>query len=125
MNTEISQTTRQWWWAKRLKYNIGLIVAGFIAFLLYCILGEIIIAPHEEFEETIFGIAFQGVAYLFMMGLANIFYTLGWVIDSTFNTGNNQLFRERLFALGYWFSCALPVLFILIVMIIFLSGVNG
>lgn len=105
----------------RLKYNIGLMIAGFIAFLLYCILGPIIIAPHEEFEETLFEMAFQGIAYLIMMGLANIFYTLGWMIDSSYNTSNSQLFRKRLFWLGYWFSFALPILFILSVMVRFLT----
>lgn len=120
MDTEISFTARQWWQSNRLKYNRGLIIAGFIAFLLYCTLGPIIIEPHEEFEETIFEIAFQGFAYLIMMGLANIFYTLGWVIDSSFNKNNSQIFRKRLFALGYWFSFALPILLILSVMVRFL-----
>ena len=121
MDTEISVTARQWWWRNRLKYNKGLIIAGVIAFLLYCILGPIIIGPHEEFEETIFEMAFQGFAYLIMMGIANIFYTLGWVIDSSLNIDNSPLFRERLFALGYWFSFALPILLILSVMVRFLT----
>ncbi|MDO3641601.1 hypothetical protein [Mucilaginibacter sp. L3T2-6] len=54
---------RQWWWSKRLKYNIGLIISGFVAFMLYCLLGEAIIAPKEEFEVTLFTIFFQGRAY--------------------------------------------------------------
>jgi hypothetical protein len=112
--------SKQWWWSKRCKYNKGLIIAGFIAFLLYCILGPIIIAPHEEFEETIFEMAFQGVAYLLMMGIANVFYTLGWIIDISFNKSNSQNFRERLFALGYWFSFSIPILIILMVMVRFL-----
>ena len=121
MDTEILSAAKQWWWRNRLKYNIGLIIAGFIAFMLYCILGPIIIEPHEEFEETIFQIAFQGFAYLIMMGIANIFYTLGWAIDSSFNKNNSQIFRERLFAVGYWFSFALPILFILSIMVRFLT----
>jgi hypothetical protein len=108
------------WWSKRYKYNKGLIIAGFIAFLLYCILGPIIIAPHEEFEETIFEMAFQGGIYMYMMIAANAIYSLGWVIDIIFNKSNSQGFRERLFALGYWFSLALPILFILSVMARFL-----
>jgi hypothetical protein len=95
-------------------------MSGFIAFLLYCILGEIVIAPHEEFEETIFEMAFQGGAYLMMMCVANLFYTLGWGIDVCFNKSNSRIFRERLFALGYWFSFSLPILLILSVMIRFL-----
>jgi hypothetical protein len=71
-------------------------------------LGPFIIAPHEEFEETIFEMASQGFGYLLMMGIANLFYTPGWIIDISINTSNNQLFRERLFALGYWFPFHYP-----------------
>ena len=91
---------KQWWWSKRYRYNKGLIIAGVIAFILYCSLGPFIIGPHEEFEETIFEIAFQGFGYLIMMAIANLLYTLGWIIDISFNTNNSQIFRERLFALG-------------------------
>jgi hypothetical protein len=123
MNFEGSPTKidrKYWWRAKRCKYNIGLIIAGFIAFVLYCVLGEIFITPREEFEVTIFTMTFQGIAYVVMMCVANIFYTLGWIADLFFNTNNSQRFRERLFAFGFWFSFALPILFILIIIIRFL-----
>jgi hypothetical protein len=112
--------SKKWWWSKRCQYNKGLILAGFIAFLLYCILGPIIIAPHEEFEETLFEMIFQGGAYLFMMFIANVLYTLGWIVDISVNINNSQSFREWLFTLGYWFSFSLPILLILSVMIRFL-----
>lgn len=122
MDIEITHGSiaRKWWGSKRYSYNKGLFISVFIAFLLYSILGEIIIAPHEEFEVTIFVMAFQGMAYLFMIGVANIFYCLGYLADIEFNKTNNQLFRERLFRLGYWFSFALPILFILGIVAIFL-----
>jgi hypothetical protein len=121
MNIEVISVSKQWWRSKRLSYNKGLLIAGFIAFILYCVLGEIIIAPHEEFEETIFAMAFQGFAYFIMICIANLFYTWGWVIDRSFNNDNSQRFREKLFALGYWFSFALPILIILSVMVRFLT----
>jgi hydrogenase-4 membrane subunit HyfE len=94
--------TKQWWSFKRIKYNKGLLIAGVVAFILYCILGPIFIAPHAvEFEETIFEMAFQGVAYLIMIVIANVFYTLGSLIDISLNTNNSQRFRNRLFSLGY------------------------
>ena len=111
---------RVWWLNKRVQYNLGLLAAGFIAFLLYNVLGPIIIAPHEEFEETIFEMAFQAGVYFFMMVLANLFYTSGSITDLLINQNNSQRFRERLFALGFWFSFALPILLILSVMIRFL-----
>jgi hypothetical protein len=120
MNSKDLSISWHWWQSKRCKYNKGLIIAGFIAFLLYNILGEIIIARYEEFEETIFEIAFQGGAYFMMMILANVIYTLGWVLDLLFNGNDSQRFKERLFALGYWFSFALPILLILSVMVRFL-----
>ena len=120
-NTSIvRQEARTWWLRKRVKYNLGLLVAGFIAFLLYNILGPIIIAPHEEFEETIFEMTFQGGVYFFMMGLANLFYASGSIADLLFNKNNSQRFRERLFAAGFWFSFALPIVLILSVMARFL-----
>ena len=112
--------TKQWWSSKRIKYNKGLLIAGVVAFILYCTLGPIFIAPHAvEFEETIFEMAFQGVAYLVMMVIANVFYTLGSLIDLSLNTNNSQPFRERLFALGYWFSVVLPSLIILSIILRF------
>ena len=113
-------TSKQWWWSKRYQFNKGLIIAGFIAFVLYCVLGPFIIGPHEEFEETIFEMAFQGAGYLVMMVIANLLYTLAWIIDIGFNPSGDQHFRERLFALGYWFSFSLPILLILSVMVRFL-----
>jgi len=46
--------SRKWTRSKKCKYDKGLIVACFIAFLLYRILAPILVAPHEELEETIF-----------------------------------------------------------------------
>jgi hypothetical protein len=120
MSNEILSNPKQWWWSKRRKYNKGLLISGFIAFMLYCILGELVIAPHEEFEETIFEMAFQGFFYLLMIGVANLFYSLGWLIDISFNKSNSQLFRNRLFGIGYWFSFFLPIILILSVMARFL-----
>jgi len=114
------ETAKRWWFNKRGEYNKGLIIAGFIAFVLYCVLGPIVIAPHEEFEETLFEMAFQGVGYIVMMCIANLFYTLGWIVDISFNKSNSQVFRERLFSLGYWFSFSLPILLILSIMVRFL-----
>ena len=96
----------QWWQSRRLKYNKGLVLAGFLAFLAYCIVGEILIAPHEEFEVTLFTIGFQGMGYLFMMLIANAFYNLGYLADRWFNSHNDDAFRIKLFKTGYWLSFA-------------------
>jgi hypothetical protein len=120
-NNEDVEGIKEWWFKKRSEYNKRLIIGGFIAFVLYCLLGTIIIEPREEFEVTLFTTLFQGIAYLIAMGLANIFYTLGSITDLLFNITNSNSFRERLFALGYWFSVLIPPVFISSIMIYFLT----
>ena len=98
-----------WWEVKRSKYNIGLALSGITAFFSYAILGSFLLeGNNKEFEITIFTILFQGIAYLIMMLIANLFYGLGYSADKYFNTGNSSLFRNRLFKLGFRFSIFLP-----------------
>lgn len=103
-------TGRQWWSSQRSKYNRGLVIAGITAFITYAIVGSILFANDTAFEITIFTTAFQGIGYLIMMGVANLFYNLGPLADSMFNNTNDEKFRQRLFNLGYWFSFGLPFL---------------
>ena len=103
--------TREWWSNRRVKYNIGIIIAGFSSFIAYAILGEILIAPYDDnFEVTLFTIFFQGIGYLFMMLVANLFYNLGPYVDKQYNKENSEAFRQRLYKFGFWFSVGLPFL---------------
>jgi hypothetical protein len=117
----INRLKKDWWRKRRLKYNKGLILAGITAFIAYCIVGEILIAPHEEFEVTLFTTAFQGFGYLIMMVVANGFYNLGYLTDKLFNKNNKESFRDNLYHFGYWFSCCLP--FLIPIILIFEYGV--
>lgn len=122
LDENIQQTSRKWWASRRLKYNKGLVIAGITAFIFYAVLGEILIMPYDsEFEITLFTIAFQGIGYLFMMLIANLFYNLGHIADNMFNKDNSDQFRKRLFNFGYWFSFGLPFLIptMIVVMYIF------
>jgi len=105
----IELASKEWWSDRRLKYNLGLIVAGILAFICYVILSTKLIMPYDkDFEITLFTTAFQGIGYLFMILIANLFYNLGYWADKNFNENNSDLFRNRLFNLGFWFSCSLP-----------------
>lgn len=114
---------KKWWNEKRLFYNISLIISGIIAFILYVLLGNILIVPYEnDFEITLFTTVFQGFGYLIMICFANLFYNLGYLFDKKFNTHNSEKFRKKIFNLGYWFSDALPfVIPINIIIIYFLN----
>lgn len=120
MQQELSykKASKAWWQQKRFQYNKGLVIAGISSFFLYAILASYLIAPYDkEFEITLFTTLFQGISYLFVMGVANLFYDLGYLVDSRFNKADNECFRLRLYNWGYWFSFALPFTIPLLILI--------
>jgi hypothetical protein len=99
-----------WWAAHRLRYNIGLIVAGVLAFACYGAVVEwcIRIKAPGEFEITIITTLFQGVGYLFMIAVANVCYFLGPLSERIVRPKNISKYRIGAFRLGFWFSVLLP-----------------
>ncbi|MDR0700327.1 MAG: hypothetical protein LBG28_14100 [Tannerella sp.] len=99
------QSSKEWWAGQRHKYNKGLVIAGISAFILYAVLGSVLIAPYDDdFEITLFTTFFQGIGYLFMMVVANLFYNLGYTVEQIFSKTEDIKFRKRLFNLGCRFS---------------------
>jgi len=99
-----------WWESKRKNFNIALVTSGFISFLLYAYFGETLIMPHEpEFEITLFTIIFQAIGFGVMVGIANLFYGLGYWADKNFNSKNTDKFRTRIYYFGTGFSVFLPL----------------
>lgn len=102
---------KNWWSEKRTNYNLGLVVSGILAFVLYVILGVNLIMPYDDdFEITLFTIVPQGIGYLVMILIANLLYSLGVSRDLNYNKENTEKFRKNLFRLGFWFSVSLPFL---------------
>lgn len=95
-----------------------MVIAGILAFVLYAVLGGLLIEPYDkEFEVTLVTTFFQGAVYLIMMLLANAFYSSGYFVDKWFNATNEEPFRVWLFNFGYWFSILLPFTIPLIIVI--------
>jgi len=118
---ERNKAIDEWWSKRKARYNIGLIFAGIIAFILYVILGSTLLAPYDkQFEITLFSIFFQGIGYLIMIVIANLFYQLGPYVDKQNNVRNSEKYRQRLFKLGFWCSFALPFLIPILVIIKYL-----
>ncbi|MCF8277385.1 MAG: hypothetical protein K9J17_11690 [Flavobacteriales bacterium] len=115
-------TSRQWWSDRRDHYNIGLIVAGILAFFTYAIVGSLLFANDIGFEITIFTTAFQGFGYMIMMVVANLLYSLGSFVDRMFNKTNDESFRQRLFILGCLFSFSLPFLVPVMLIVVYYVG---
>lgn len=104
----------RWWEQRRLRYNIGLIVAGVLAFIAYAAVivrfGDVInaadLSQADEFSG--FTLVFQGIGYLFMMFVANICFFLGPLSEWWFQPQDVANYRKVAFRLGSWCSFALP-----------------
>ncbi len=108
-----AELRKEWWRKKRLNYNVGLLISGILAFILYIIVVEFIAMKSEknwEGELTIFTIFFQGIGYLIMIGIANLFYYLGPVSESIIKPKNSEKYRNLTYKIGYWFSFGIPFL---------------
>ena len=103
-DTATSPSPFAWWNARRLRYNIALVVAGITAFIAYVAVGYTMLPADAEFEVTIFTTLFQGIGYLFMMAVANVFYFLGPLSESVVRPRNLEQYRQICFRLGVWFS---------------------
>jgi hypothetical protein len=114
------QFIKNWWQVKRRKYNIGLILAGVTAFILYTVFASYAFYDEPNFEITLFTIIFQGIGYLIMMAFANLFYNLGAWVDRRYNNQNSESFRQKLYNTGFYFSISIPFLIPLFALIMLL-----
>jgi hypothetical protein len=104
-------STKAWWSSRRLRYNIGLVVAGILAFACYVAVvfwGISLGAIPDPGAITLFTTIFQGIGYLFMMALANLCYFLGPWSERVVKPTNPDQYRKITFRLGFWFSVLLP-----------------
>ena len=117
--------TWRWWEGRRLRYNIGLALAGWaawgVAATAIWTLGANLPFETDNPEVTLFTILFQGTLYLLVMGAANLFYLLGPLSEAVLRPVDAEDYRKRMFGLGFWFSMALPFLFPALVLINLLS----
>ncbi len=109
--SESNSSTWQWWEARRLRFNIGLIIAGLLAFTSYLLVYYSFSSSIPmEIDVTIFTILFQGIGYLFYMLLANVFYCLGSLSERLPRMRNLESHRKFTYTLGFLLSVSLPFL---------------
>ena len=102
----------RWWESRRLRYNIGLAVAGWCAYALFWLLQfSFDWAPASSWQGALGMTLFLGTGSLLLMGLANIFYLLGILTESIARPADPDQFRTNAWNLGFWGSIALPFLF--------------
>ena len=77
ISNDVNLSSSQWWEARRLRYNLGLVIAGALAFIAYLIVLRVFSDRIPDTEISFFTILFQAVGYIFFMAVANVFYYLG------------------------------------------------
>lgn len=108
-DTDMSMWT--WWEARRLRYNVGLILAGILAFTCYVVVCFTLlprVLDASEIEVNLFTTLLQGIGYLLMMGVANVCFSLGPLTERIFRPNNVEGYRRTCYRLGFWFSALLP-----------------
>jgi hypothetical protein len=101
----------RWWEARRLRYNIGLGIAGLAAYSAFWLVmlgfGD---TRYIDMRSLVSMTAFMGAGYLIVIAVANACYLIGVGLEALIKPADKDGFRERFWALGFWASCALPFL---------------
>lgn len=92
-----------WWEGRRLTFNAYVGLVGLASMFLALVAGGAAVKPGEDFEEPFMFIFGPGI----YMAIANLFYTLGWIVDVTAYRGRPC---EGLFKGGFTFSLLLTAL---------------
>lgn len=111
----MNDSERDWWSARRLQYNISLILAGVAAFIIIAIAGETVCTVNPDFEITFFTTVFQAIGYAVAMAIANVAYNFGSIVERLLKPRNLALYRKLAFGAGTIFSVMLPIAFSLVV----------
>ena len=96
----------RWWEIRRLAYNALLFLIGILSVIGMELLMSRVIPVGEDAVEPLalaFGIVVYGI-------LANLCYTLGWIVELFRRRKDPVRAREqgsKLFVAGLWFSCLL------------------
>ena len=110
--------TWRWWESRRLRYNIGLAIAGALAWALFAIEASLLT---DWFSISVSVTLAQGLAWLVAMGVANLAFFLGPVSERIFKPDDADAYRRRIYGLGFWFSMAVPFLFPAVTLIAILA----
>ena len=101
----------RWWFSRLGRYNLWVALSGICAASASAAIISAVPDALPEAEITIFAIAFQGAAYLAVMGIANLIILLsGPALEKMIRPALQEVFRARLFRVVFWCSCAMPFL---------------
>ena len=93
----------RWWEARRYTFNAFLLAVGFASWLLVMTAGSAAVKPGEDFEEPLAMLS----GTVIYVAMANVCYTLGWVVDTVLYTGRP---RRRVYKSGMILAVVLTAL---------------
>jgi hypothetical protein len=99
----LTSEARTWWEHRRLRYNIGLVIGGVLAFVGYVAVVDrgISTGAMPCAEITLFTTAFQGIGFLFAVAAANICYLAGRFASQSSNHGTSTVSVMSPFSWGF------------------------
>jgi hypothetical protein len=101
-----------WWQARRLRYNLALATAGWLAYALNAALFYAFHRPiWRDWQGGLGMTLFLGTGFLILMGVANVFYLLGPAMEAWMKPADPARFRSAAYRMGLAGSVALPFLF--------------
>ena len=97
-----------WWQGKRLRYNLPLAAAGWLAYGVavaqsFVLAKPMWLSPGGAFSMTLF----LGVGYLILMGFANVIFLLGPALEGAVRPDAVAGYRRVAFGAILWGSAAL------------------
>jgi hypothetical protein len=87
----------EWWGQRRARYNIGLVIAGLLAFGAYAT------RAFADVGITVFTTIYLIVSFLLAIGMADIFYLLAPISERLLKPGNVATYRNITYNLVFWF----------------------
>jgi len=104
-----------WWEARRLNYNLTLAVGGLVAYALTVAISYAFHHPvWSDWPGALGMTLFLGVGYLLVMGVANVCYLLGAIVEGWSHPVDIAAYRRRAWLLGRWGSLIVPFSFPLV-----------
>ncbi len=104
-----------WWQARRLRYNIVLGAAGWLAYGLCLVMFYAFGKPMwRNWQGAVSMTLFLGAGFLVLMGVANICFLLGPWTERVARPADVAGFRQTAWRLGFYGSIAVPFIFPLV-----------